>query len=159
MLVNQGRDLVDYYEELARACDDGKLASNWVQQDVLRTLNEQQFGIAAYGVSAAALAELLGTVKAGKLATSRGREVLAEMLASGTSAAEAMTALGIEQVDESALEDLCRELLDANPKIVEQVKEGKVKAIGALIGQAKQKNPNVNPGQVREICLKIIETL
>ena len=25
--------------------------------------------------------------------------------------------------------------------------------------QAKQKNPNVNPGQVREICLKIIETL
>ena len=41
VLVNQGRALVDYYVELARLCGDGKAASNWVQQDVLRTLNEQ----------------------------------------------------------------------------------------------------------------------
>ena len=44
-----------------------------------------------------------------------------------------------------------------SPKIVAQVKEGKLKAAGALIGQAKQKNPDVNPAQVREICLKLIE--
>ena len=70
---------------------------------------------------------------------------------------EVMKGLGIEEVDESALEDLCRRLLAANPKIVAKVKGGKVKAIGALIGQAKKENPNVNPGQVREICLGLIE--
>jgi len=159
VLVNQGRPLVDYYIELADGCGDGKLASNWVQQDVLRTLNERQIEIAAFPVSAGALAELLAMVQAGKITTSRGREVLAEMLGCGASAEEAMKSLGIEQVDESALEDLCRELLEANPKIVAQVKEGKVKAAGALIGQAKQKNPNVNPGRVREICLEMIETM
>ena len=39
------------------------------------------------------------------------------------------------------------------------MKEGKVKAAGALIGQAKKKNPNVNPGRVREICLELIEKM
>ncbi|MBN2474612.1 MAG: Asp-tRNA(Asn)/Glu-tRNA(Gln) amidotransferase subunit GatB [Pirellulales bacterium] len=157
VLVNQGRPLVDYYVELAEACGDGRLAGNWVQQDVLRTLNERQIAIAAFPVSAGALAELLKMVQAGKITTSRGREVLAEMLASGTPAAEAMKALGIEEVDESALEDLCRKLLQANPEVVAEVKEGKTKAIGALIGQAKKRNPNVNPGRVREICLHWIE--
>jgi len=156
VLVNQGRALVDYYSELADACGDGKLAGNWVQQDVLRTLNDRQIDISRFGVSAAAMAELIGLVKKGKLTTSRGREVLAEMLNSGKSAEQSIRAIGIEEVDESALEDLCRELLQANPKIVEQVKQGKTKAAGALIGQAKKKNPNVNPGRVREICLEMI---
>jgi aspartyl-tRNA(Asn)/glutamyl-tRNA(Gln) amidotransferase subunit B len=54
---------------------------------------------------------------------------------------------------------LCQELLDANPKVVQDIRDGKVKAAGSLIGQAKKKNPNVNPGKVREICLKLIERM
>ncbi len=157
VLVNQGRALVDYYVELADTCGDGKVASNWVQQDVLRWLNEQQVAIDRYPVPAAGLGELLGMVSAGKLPTGRAREVLAEMVAGGGSAEEAMQSLGIEQVDDSATESLCRELLAANPKIVAQVQEGKVKAVGAIIGQAKKKNPNVDPGRVREICLELIQ--
>ncbi len=159
VLVNQGRSLVDYYVELAEACGDGKLASNWVQQDVLRTLNERETTIDQFPVPPPALAELLKTVRVGKLDTRRGREVLAEMIASGKSADEAMKALGITEVDDSELESLCRELLQANPKIVAQVKQGKLKAAGALIGQAKQKNPNVNPSRVRELCLELIEKM
>ncbi len=159
VLVNQGRALVDYFVELSEACGDGKAASNWVQQDVLRTLNEQETTIAQFPVTAAALAALLDAVKKGTITTSRGREVLAQMIASNQSAEEAMQSLGIAEVDESDLESLCRELLDANPKVVAQVREGKAKAIGALIGQAKQKNPNVNPARVREICLELIEKM
>ena len=72
---------------------------------------------------------------------------------------DAIKSLGIEQVDDSALEDLCKELLAANPHVVDDVKAGKMKAIGALIGQAKKKNPNVNPNQLRELCVKIIESM
>ena len=159
VLVNQGRALVDYYDELAQACGDGKLASNWIQQDVLRALNERQITIDAFPVPAAALAELLKSVRGEKLDTRRGRDVLAQMLASGKSAEEAMKALGISEVDESELEAICRELLEANPSIVADVKQGKLKAAGALIGQAKKKNPNVNPGRVREVCLELIEKM
>jgi aspartyl-tRNA(Asn)/glutamyl-tRNA(Gln) amidotransferase subunit B len=158
VIVNQGRALVDYYTTLADACGDGKLASNWVQQDVLRTLNDHQLTIDQYAVRPQALADLLSKVRVGQLDTSRGREVLADMLASGRSAGDAMKALGIEQVDASALDALCRELIAANPKIVAEVKAGKLKGAGALIGQAKKKNPNVNPNQVRDRCLELIQS-
>ena len=91
--------------------------------------------------------------------TSRAREVLAEMLATGKPAAEVMAALGIQQVDESELVALCRELIQANPKIVADVKEGKTKAAGALLGQARKRNPNVNMNRVREICLELIANM
>jgi len=157
VLVNQGRALVDYYVEVAETCGDAKQAANWVQQDVLRTLKGQQIDVAQLPVSAAALAELISSIRAGRLPGSRGREVFEAMLNSRRSAEEAMRDLGIQQVDDSALEDLCRELVAANPQVATQVRQGKLKAAAALIGQAKKKNPNVDPSRVREICLALIE--
>jgi len=155
VLVNQGRALVDYYIELAETSGEGKLASNWVQQDVLRYLNEQEIEIDAFTVRPPALAELLAKVKGGQLDTSRGREVLAEMIATESSVADAMTKLGIAEVDDSELVDLCKQLIADNPKIVADIQSGNQKAAGALIGQAKKQNPNVNPSRVRELCIEL----
>ena len=157
VIVNQGRALVDYYVELADRCGDGKLASNWVQQDVLRTLNEKELTIGQYPVAAEALAELIRRCAAGQLETSRGREVLAAMIATGKTADEAMQALGIRQVDDSDLVALGQELLRSNPKILNDLKAGNMKAAGWLIGQAKKRNPNVNPNRFREICLDLVK--
>ena len=156
VLVNQGRALVDYYIDLADRLGDGKLAGNWVQQDVLRALGEQHLGIEQFPVGPAALAELIEAVRAGRLTTSRGREVLARMIADRQPFPAAIAAMGIGAVDASELENLCREVLAANPKIAAEVKEGKLKGLGSLIGAAKKKNPNVNPNQVRETCLRLI---
>jgi aspartyl-tRNA(Asn)/glutamyl-tRNA(Gln) amidotransferase subunit B len=159
VLVNQGRALVDYYIAVAEACGDGKAASNWVQQDVLRTLNERTISIAEFPVSADSLAGLICAVQEGKLTTSRGREVFAEMMASGVSSDEAMRRLGIAEVDDTALIELCRTLVAENPKVVTEVKQGKTKGVGQLIGLAKKLNANVSPNRVREICLELIEKL
>ncbi|HEV7225292.1 MAG TPA: Asp-tRNA(Asn)/Glu-tRNA(Gln) amidotransferase GatCAB subunit B, partial [Pirellulales bacterium] len=159
VLVNQGRPLVDYYVELAELTGDGKLASNWLQQDVLRELKDRNLAIEQFPLRPAALAELLKSVKAGDVDTTRGREVLLAMLDGGKSAAQVMAEMGIEKVDETALYDLCRELVAANPKLVADVQAGKLQAAGAFVGQAKKKNPNVNPARVREICLELIAKL
>ncbi len=156
VLVSQGRALVDYFVAVADACGDGKAASNWVQQDVLRWLGEQHVEIANYPVPPQALAELVGKVRGGAFPTGRGREVLGLMVAQGKPLAEAIAALGIEAVGDSALIELCRKLIQANPRIASEVREGKLKGLGALIGQAKAKNPNVNPNRVRELCLELI---
>ena len=157
VLVNQGRPLVEYYIELADACGDSKAASNWVQQDVLRWLGETQVAIAEYPVRPNVLAELIGKVRSGAFETSRGREVLGVMVASGKPLADAIASLGIQPVDESALIELCRKLVQANSKIATEVKEGKLKGLGALIGQAKKSNPNANANRVRELCLEMIQ--
>ena len=159
VLVSAGRSLVDYFVELAELCGDGKLASNWVQQDVMRTLNEQKVEIEQFALRPAALYELLKAIQAGDVDTSRAREVFIEMVASGRSASEVMKSHGIEKVDESALVELCRELVAANPKIVADIQAGKLPAAGNLIGQAKKKNPNVNPGRLREIVIELVAKL
>ena len=156
VIVNQGREFVEYFTAVSQAVGDGKTVSNWLQQDVLRVMSENNHAtIAEYPVSAERLADLLKKVKAGDVDTSRGREVLQRMYDTGEEAAAAMAALGIEKVDESAQFVLCWDLVGKNNKVALEIASGKSQAAGMLVGQAKKRNPNVNPSVVRELCTQI----
>lgn len=159
VLVNQGHGVVAYYQDLATAMGDHKLASNWVQQEVLRWLKEKAWSLTEFPVGPQKLADLLQLIKKGDLDTTRAKEVLVTMVDRGLSAADAMQAMGIQAVDSAELLALCKELLQANPKIVVDLKNGVEKAAGSLVGQAKKKNPNVNPAQLRELCLKLAQEM
>ena len=156
VLVNHGRPLVDYFLKVVELGTDGKAAANWVTQDVLRLLKDRNETIQDFNVPPHALAELIAKIKSGDIPSTRGREVF-EVLSSGDQTlAQTMDKLAIVEVNSSDLSTLCEQLLVDNPKVVADVQNGKLKAIGALIGQAKQKNPNVTPDQVRETCLQMI---
>ena len=158
VIVNQGREMIEYYEQVATASGDGKRSSSWIQQDVMRTMNDRQLGIDQFPVSSAQLGELLKRVTASELDNGRARDVFAHLLDHNISVHDAISALGIESVDRSEIDTLCQELLDANPQVVEDVRGGKLQAVGSLIGQARNKNPNANPQQVRETLLRLIES-
>ena len=78
------------------------------------------------------------------------------MIETGNSVQATMDQLGIVQVDANALDELCREILDQNEAVVQQIRDGNEKAVGALIGKARKLNPNANPGQVRSRLLEMI---
>jgi aspartyl-tRNA(Asn)/glutamyl-tRNA(Gln) amidotransferase subunit B len=155
VIVNQGPPFVAYFVELADATKDGKTAANWMTQDVLRIMNEQNVSIEKFPVRVDALADLIQSVQTGDFNTSRAREVFTQML-EGKTVADAISALGITKVDETELIAMAGEILTANPKIVADLKAGKAQAAGNLIGQAKKRNPNVNPARFREICLELV---
>lgn len=157
VLIDQGRTVVDYYLVVADKSGDAKAAANWVTQDILRTLKDSSTTIDSIPISAAALADLIRKVKAGDVPSPRAREVFQAMVENRCEAAAAVEKLGIAAVDESELTALCQKLLAANPKTIADVRAGKVQAIGAIIGQAKKQNPNVDPTRIREICLQLIE--
>ncbi len=157
VIVNQGRELIDYYEQVATKSGDGKRSSSWIQQDVMRTMNDRQIGIGEFPVSSDQLGDLLKRVTGGELDNGRARDVFAHLLEHKSSVDDAISALGIESVDSSEIDILCQELLDANPNVVADVRGGKIQAVGSLIGQARNKNPNANPQQVRETLLRLIE--
>ncbi len=164
VIVSQGRSVVDYFKAVAeRASSDsgdlkksGKLVSNWIGQEVLRYLNEKECGIADFPISADQFGGLLAKVAAGDFDTSRGKDVLAEMLENGSRLDAAIEKLGIKAVDSSEIDALCQQLIDGNANVVAQLLEGKDKAIGALIGKARKLNPNVSPNVVREKIMKMI---
>jgi aspartyl-tRNA(Asn)/glutamyl-tRNA(Gln) amidotransferase subunit B len=158
VIVTAGRAMIDYYERVAELAGDGRRASAWLQQDVMRTVNERQIDIDDFPVSADQLGDLLRRVAAGELDNSRARDVFAHLLEHRKTVADAVKALGIETVNSDEIDSLCRELLAANPKVVEDVRAGKLQAVGSLIGQARGKNPNANPQQVRETLLRLIQS-
>ncbi|MCO8124937.1 Asp-tRNA(Asn)/Glu-tRNA(Gln) amidotransferase subunit GatB [Stieleria sp. TO1_6] len=159
VIVSQGRAMVDYFDAAALKCGDGKRTSSWIQQDVMRTLKEQGGDIESFGVTADQLGEILSQVIAGDLTNDRARDVFRHLCEQGGSVADAIAALGIEAVDNSEIEALVKDLLAANPKIVDDVKNGNEKAVGALIGQARKQNPNASPQLVRETALQLIANM
>ncbi len=156
VLVHQGPALVDYFERTVALGADARRASNWLQQDVLRTLHERGLTIQQLAVPADRLAELLRSVEAGDLDTTRARQVFQHMIETGATVAAARQALGIAQVSGDELLELCRTLVAEHPQIVQDVRGGKAQALGALIGKARQRNPNVDPARVKAICSELI---
>ncbi|MEM9185272.1 MAG: Asp-tRNA(Asn)/Glu-tRNA(Gln) amidotransferase subunit GatB [Planctomycetota bacterium] len=155
VLVNQGLPVVDYFFATAASAGDGKAAANWVTQDVLRVLKQSEESIESFNVPAAELAGLIKKLAAGEIPKPRGREVFDSMVERGGGVHAAMDELGIAEIDESELVGLAKELLAANPKIVADLRAGKQQAAGALIGQAKKKNPNIDPARFRQLCLEL----
>ncbi|PQO36404.1 Asp-tRNA(Asn)/Glu-tRNA(Gln) amidotransferase subunit GatB [Bremerella cremea] len=159
VIVNQGRVAVDYYEALALKTGDPKMASNWVQQDVLRVLKERDLEFEQFPISVERLTTLLKAIMDKEIDTTRAKDVFTQMLDSDKDAPAIMKEMGIEKVDDSAIDDLAREVLLANPKAVEDLKNGVQKAVGALIGQAKKKNPNIDPGTFRAKCMELVKDM
>ncbi len=160
VIVSQGRDVAEYFEAVIASGGSAKRAAAWMQQDVLRTLKEQQIEISKFSISASSLAELLTAIESGKMDTTRGREVFQKLLSNPKQSVDAtIQSLGIVAVDANEIETLCRELLAANPDVIEKVKAGNAKAIGSLVGQAKKKNPNADPRQIQDRCLVMIQAM
>jgi len=153
VLTREGRAFVAYFEETARTGGDAKAASNWVTNEVLKTLNERKAGIADFPISAAALGALIQEIRTTGLNMQRAREVYGEMLAGGGSARAAIARLGFQVVaDEARLRELVRQAMAANPKAVADFKNGKVKAADSLKGRVMKETK----GQARADLLQQI---
>lgn len=159
VIVNQGIVAVKYYEELALKTGDAKMSSNWVQQDVLRVLKERDIEFDQFPISVERLAGLLKAIMNKEVDTTRAKDVFTQMLDSDKDAQAIMKEMGIEKVDDSEIDNLAKEILEANPKAVEDLKNGVQKAVGALIGQAKKKNPNIDPGTFRAKCMELVKDM
>jgi aspartyl-tRNA(Asn)/glutamyl-tRNA(Gln) amidotransferase subunit B len=157
VIVNQGQAFVDYYLEVATVSGDGKTACNWVTQQVLRELNDRDVALAELEIPAPRLGEMIAAIRSGTLPTTRAVEAFRLMIERRCDVTAALAELKIEQVDDSALVALVEELLAANPKTVADIRGGKLQAAGSLIGQAKKKNPNVDPNRVRELAVELAQ--
>lgn len=156
VLVEQGDDVSEYYDAVAKATGEYKLASNWVQQDVLRTIKDKKTTIAEFPVRPDALADLINRVKRGELNTNQGREVLGRMIETGDPAETIIEAGGYKMVsDRDDLAAAVAAAIAANPQALEDLKGGKKKpeaVKGFLRGQVmKQTGGKANPKLVGEL--------
>ena len=156
VLVEQGEEVADYFDAVAKATGEYKLASNWIQQDVLRVAKETKVSLADFPVKPDALADLINRVNRKEVNTNQGREVLAKMIETGENVEAIIKAGGYGMVsDREAIVAAVEAALASNPKAIEDLKGGKKKpdaVKGFLRGQVmKQTGGKADPALVSEL--------
>ena len=159
VLVNQGHAAVDFFIDTADTSRNAKLAANWTINNVLRTLKVRpDLTIENFPISSKTLGTMLAMIPTGGLPGHRAQELYNGLLATGSNNVPAeVSRLGIVQADQTEMLALADEVIAANPKFADDVRNGKLQAIGALIGQAKKRNPNIDPRQLGDIFLQRIK--
>ena len=110
---------------------------------------------ASVGLTPARVAELDGLVASGRLNDSMARQVLEGVLDGEGGPTAVADARGLELVaDDGALEAAVDKVIDANPDVAAKIRDGKVQAAGALIGQVmREMKGQADAGKARELIL------
>ena len=151
------RATADFFERTVEHCGAPKEAANWIANRVLGLLSdtdgtESKFeSVDALPFKPRDLAELIQLLRGGRVSQSAGQKILTAMLSSSKSPLELARELGLEQVDDAAsIERWCRDALAGKESAIADVRAGKHKALGALIGPVMAASGGrANPARVR----------
>jgi len=135
-----------------------KNLSNLLGSEVTRLLNESQTDLRDSKLSAQHLADLLKSLQKGEVSSSNAKIILQTVFENGQSVAEIISKKGLKQVsDLSALEPAILKVIADHPSQVEEVRGGKEKVLGFLVGQVmKQSGGKANPQMVQDLLRKKI---
>ncbi|CFX01524.1 Aspartyl/glutamyl-tRNA(Asn/Gln) amidotransferase subunit B [Candidatus Filomicrobium marinum] len=153
------RSSADYFEAVIAALDDpardGKLAANWVINELFGRLNKEGTAIEDSPISAAQLAGIAKLIGSQAISGKIAKDLFEIVWSEGGDPAEIVEARGMKQVtDTSAIEKAVDEVIAANPDQVEKVK-AKPTMIGWFVGQVmKASGGKANPQAVNEILKK-----
>ncbi|MEP6602893.1 MAG: Asp-tRNA(Asn)/Glu-tRNA(Gln) amidotransferase subunit GatB [Spartobacteria bacterium] len=146
-------DLARYFETAVKGAKKAKNIANWILNDLQNALSGANKSIADCPIPSEALDELVTLIDTGKISNTQGKEVFAEMFASGKRAGAIVREKGIEQVsDIGAIEALCDQIIAAHPKPVADFKSGNAASLNFLKGQVmKLSKGQANPQLAGEI--------
>ncbi len=152
-VLTNSKELSDFYEVTLTYFNDPKTVSNWVMGELLRLLNAASLEIEKCNIRPEALAKLLKMIDKNTISGKIAKTVFEEMFESGEDPEVIVKQRGLVQIsDENALEDIIFQVLENNPKSVEDYHKGKKKAMGHLVGQVmKETKGKANPQKVNEI--------
>jgi aspartyl-tRNA(Asn)/glutamyl-tRNA(Gln) amidotransferase subunit B len=145
-------DLGDYFEAALGSdgdADPGAIA-NWVTVELVPRLGDGDPSESK--VEPAALARLVSLVASKQVSQSAAKEVLDVLAAEGGDPAAIVEqrSLGIAGADE--LEGIVQRAIDANPRAVEELKGGKQKAVGAIVGAVmRETKGRADGGEVQRL--------
>ncbi|MBT0956263.1 Asp-tRNA(Asn)/Glu-tRNA(Gln) amidotransferase subunit GatB [Alphaproteobacteria bacterium KMM 3653] len=145
-----------YFEAAVEAAGDGKLAANWVINDLFGALkNDGDKDITESPVTPAQLGGIIKLIKSDVISGKIAKDLFEIVYNEGGEPAEIVEARGMKQVtDTGAIEAALNEIIAANPAQVEKAKENP-KLAGWFVGQVmKATGGKANPKAVNELVAK-----
>ncbi len=163
-LLSSDRATAEYYETVVKACDDSKLAANWVSGELSARLNADETSIAHSPVTAPQLAGLIVRIKDNTISGKIAKQVFEAMWNREGDADTIIESKGLKQMSDSGeLEAIVDQVLADNPDVVEQYRAAddkkRKKLLGGFMGPImKATKGQANPGMVNQILVKKLNT-
>jgi aspartyl-tRNA(Asn)/glutamyl-tRNA(Gln) amidotransferase subunit B len=159
-VLTLSREVADYFETVARASGNSKTSSNWVMNEVLGKLKEDDRPLSACKVAPQSLAALIKLLDAGTISGKIAKDVFLTMWDTGQAPLAIVEREGLVQVsDEGALAAAVAEVLAASPEQVATYRSGKTSAFGWFVGQVMKKTGGkANPGVVNALLKKALDS-
>ena len=134
--ITAEKKLADLFEEAVAAGADAKKASNWLMTETMRLMKETGTDAGKLCFSGAHLAELIALVDAKEINNAVAKEVFEKaVFAENISPAQYVKEHDLStRTDDSVLSSVVDQAIAANPKAVEDIRNGKGKAVGAIVG-------------------------
>ncbi len=153
------KDIGDFFEEAVKEGGEPKLVANWLLNDLLGILRENQIAFEDSPVSPPSLAELVKLVKDNVISTKIGKEVLKEMVSTGKRASQIVEEKGLKQItDEGAIKEVVEEVIRDFPEEVSRFKGGEEKLLGFFVGQVmKRTKGKANPKVVNQLLREMLK--
>ena len=141
-----------FFEKVAAEAGDGKLAANWVINELFGRLKKDERGISDSPVSPAQLAGIITLIKSGDISGKIAKDLFEIVYSEGGDPAKIVEERGMKQVtDTGAIEKAVDEIIAANPAQVEKAKQNP-KLAGWFVGQVmKATGGKANPAAVNQI--------
>ena len=157
-ILTGSKKLADFFEATTAICNKPKKVSNWLMVETFRLLSENKQEPEDIAFSPENLAKLINLADAGTINSTVAKEVFEKIYYEDIDPDRYVEEKGLKTVsDEGELRAVIEEVLANNQKMVEDYKNGKKKAIGALVGQTmKATKGKANPGLVNQILEEML---
>ncbi|MBV9385877.1 MAG: Asp-tRNA(Asn)/Glu-tRNA(Gln) amidotransferase subunit GatB [Chroococcidiopsidaceae cyanobacterium CP_BM_ER_R8_30] len=148
--------VAEYFEAAITSLAHPKQAANWIMGDIAAHLNNQKLSITQIALLPLMLAELITLIDNGTISGKIAKDILPELLTEGGSPKELVESKGLIQIsDVSALEGIIDQVLAANPKELEQYRQGKTKLLGFFVGKViKETGGRADPKLTNQLVAK-----
>jgi aspartyl-tRNA(Asn)/glutamyl-tRNA(Gln) amidotransferase subunit B len=144
--------LADYYDAATGFSRAPQATVNFILGDLSRLANETGTPLGSSGATPQAVAELVALVEDGTINSKVAKDLVARLWLDGGSPAAIVERDGLAQVsDPGALDAFVVEVLNANEKVVAEIRGGREKLVGFLVGQVlKASRGKANPALAEE---------
>lgn len=150
------KDWGDFFDESCKFVDSSQYVSlsNWIITELGGWLRDNSFTkMDELKLTPFSMGELLNCVKEGQISGKQAKKVLFHLLEQGGQVSEVIEALGLKQIsDDGQLKDMVLQVIRSNPTVLDDLREGKTKALGFMMGQImKLSKGQANPGKVNQL--------
>lgn len=149
-------DMVKFFEECIELKVNPKVATNWLTGSLIAYINEKGIELGDLDFDPEQLKNLTDLIEKGTISNKIAKDILPEIISSGKSAEKIVEEKGLTQInDTDEIANLAKELVEKNPKQVEEYLGGKDKVLGFFVGQImKATKGRANPEIVNSLVIE-----